>query len=177
MSGLAWGLYHLEKLKNLWKYSKTSKTDPNIFQSSTTGWIGVFARPFLGPRTLCLTPLLYTVTQEVVWTQNLVWGVKAKRCTMLLPFKPKHPSCIRFQIWTSAWTKACAAVGGVSTPRAPTGATASKATNSHQTMFAKVYVSQKIGQTLFTPHVKVTSLWVVLHRAVVEALQYRWRFI
>lgn len=86
MSGLVWGLYHLEKLKNLWKYSKTSKTDPNIFQSSTTGWIGVFARPFLGPRTLCLTPLLYTVTQEVVWTQNLVWGVKAKRCTMLLPF-------------------------------------------------------------------------------------------
>lgn len=48
----------------------------------------------------------------------------------------------------SAWTTHCAAMVGVSTLRAPIGATVSKATNSPRTTFARVTVCQKMSQEL-----------------------------
>lgn len=77
----------------------------------------------------------------------------------------------------SAWTKQCAAAVGVSTPRAPIGATVSKDTNSHRTTFAKVPVSQKLRQTLLTSHIKVTALQMLLHGPTTEASRHHLRFM
>lgn len=66
---------------------------------------------------------------------------------------------------------------GVSTWRAPIGATVSKASNSQRTTFAKVSVCQKVSPTLLTAHIKVAGLWMVLLSASTEALWHHWRII